>query len=412
MREAFTNVGLLKFLLSLPDLGELGSVALLDLSKDARAVFIKKGETLHADEYLDRHLYLADGEVELVANDQVLQVIKAGSERAKLALFRIHTHGLEAHCIKDARLLSLNETTFEHYISSIKPKENTTGINLSNYTATDGDAGIINEIRHEFHHNEVDLPSMPEVALRINQAVQDESLDIQKIAEIIQTDPIISARAVQVANSAMYAGTQPVQTIKRAVQRIGLRAMRAIVMSVAIRNLYTPESALVKKRMRTYYHHSLRVAVLSHTLARKIKGMDPEQAFLAGLIHDIGTVPILIRADQHKEFKDNPELLEKTLHDLSTHVGAMLLKQWNFEAELIQVVKEAENWQRDVSKADYCDIVQVAQLHCQMIGGKKLNAPALADLPAFARLELGNTDPLSIIALAKQEMNEVIHILG
>ena len=411
MAESFTNVGLLKFLLGLPDLEGLGSVALLDLSKDARAEYLKKGESLHADEHMERHLYLVDGEVELVANDQVLQVIKGGSDRAKQSLFRVHTHGLEAHCLKDTSLLSLNETTFEKYISTIKPEINTSGISLSNYQATDGDAGIINEIHEEFHHNEVDLPSMPEVALKINQAVQDESLDFQKIAEIVQTDPMISARAVQVANSAMYAGSQPVQTIKRAVQRIGLRAMRTIVMSVTLRNLYTPTSPLIKKRMKTYYHHSIRVGVICHALTKKIKGFDPEQAFLAGLMHDIGIVPILIRADKHDEIKNNAELLDKLIHSLKTKAGAMLLKQWSFEDELITVVQDAENWQRDVIKADYCDVVQVAQLHCEMIGGRKLDAPALAELPAFGRLDLGDINPMLIIAQAKQEMREVIHLL-
>jgi putative nucleotidyltransferase with HDIG domain len=164
--------------------------------------------------------------------------------------------------------------------------------------------------------------------------------------------------------------------------------------------------------MKTYYHHSLRVAVLSHAITKKLKGFDPEQAFLAGLIHDIGIVPILIRADKHDELKDNPELLEKIIHDLSTTVGAMLLKQWNFEPDLIQVVKDAESWQRDVIRADYCDIVQVAQLHCAMIGGRKLDAPPLAELPAFKRLDLGETNPMLIVAQAKQEMQEVIHILG
>ena len=270
MREAFSNVGLLKFLLSLPELEELGSVALLDLSKDARVEFLKQGESLYADEFLERHLYLVEGEIELVADDRILQVIKAGTERAKLSLFRVHTHGLEARCLKAASFLSLNETTYERYVSTIKPKEETSGINVTQYQSTDGEAGIIHEIREEFHHKEVDLPSMPEVAIKINQAVQDESLDFQQIASIIQTDPMISARAVQVANSAMYGG-QPVQTIKRAVQRIGLRAMRAIVMSVTIRNLYKAESALIKKRMKTYYHHSIRVGVISHTLAKKIK---------------------------------------------------------------------------------------------------------------------------------------------
>lgn len=412
MAEAFSNVGLLKFLLGIPDFDGLGSVALLDLAKDARAEFLKKGESLFADEHMDRHLYLVEGEVELVANEQVLQVIKGGSDRAKQTLFRVHTHGLEARCTKAASLLSLNEETFERYIATIKPVTDTSGINVSNYQASDGEAGIISEIHAEFNHNEVDLPSMPEVALKINQAVQDEELDIQRIANIIQIDPMIAARAVQVANSAMYAGSQPVQTIKRAVQRIGLRAMRAIVMSVTIRNLYNPQSSLIKKRMKTYYHHSIRVGVLSHVLTKKLKGFDPEQAFLAGLIHDIGIVPVLIRADKHKELKDNAELVENLINSLKIKVGAMLLKQWGFEEELITVVKDAENWQRDVIKADYCDVVQVAQLHCEMLGGRKLDAPKLDELPAFERLNLGDTNPMLIVAQAKQEMSEVIHLLG
>jgi len=411
MAEAFSNVGLLKFLLGIPDLDELGSVALLDLAKDARAEFLKVGEILHADEHMDRHLYLVEGEIELVSGDQILQVIKGGSERAKQSLFRVHTHGLEARCLRKASLLSLNEATFEKYIATIKPKENTSGINFGSFQDADSDAGVINEIHREFNHNEVDLPSMPEIALKINQAVQDESLDIQNIADIIQIDPMISARAVQVANSAMYAGSQPVQTIKRAVQRIGLRAMRAIVMSVAIRNLYTPKSPLIKKRMKSYYHHSIRVGVICHVLTKKMKGFDQDQAFLAGLIHDIGIVPILIRADNHDDIKDNVELLDKLIHSLKTKVGATLLRQWSFEDELITAAQDAENWQRDVIKADYCDVVQVAQLHCEMIGGKKLDAPPLAELPAFERLDLDGTNPMLIIAQAKQEMSEIIHLL-
>ena len=411
MAEAFSNVGLLKFLLGLPDLKELGSVALLDLARDARAEFLKKGDSLFADEHMDRHLYLVEGEVELVANDQVLQVIKGGSDRAKLSLFRVHTHGLEARCLKNASFLSLNEETYERHISSIKPKQETSGISFGDYQELDEEAAIIAEIQREFNHNEVDLPSMPEVALKINQAIQDETLDIQKIADIIQIDPMIAARAVQVANSAMYAGSQPVQTIKRAVQRIGLRAMRAIVMSVTIRNLYTAHSSLIKKRMKTYYHHSIRVGVLSRAIAKKVKGFDPEQAFLAGLIHDIGTVPILIRADSHSELKDNAELLENAIRDLKVSVGAMLLKQWKFEEELIHVVEDAENWERDINDADYCDVVQVAQLHCEMIGGRRMQAPPLKELPAFERLHLEGLNPALIVAQAKQEMSEVIHLL-
>lgn len=411
MAEAFSNVGLLKFLLGLPDLEDLGSVALLDLAKDARAAFFKEGESIYADEYMGRHLYLVEGEVELVTGDQVLQVIKAGSDRAKQSLFRVHTHGLEGRCLKPVSLLSLNEETYDRCTAALKPREEVTTSNFSIFDTNDGEANIIEEIKNAFHHNEVDLPSMPEVALKINQAVQDEMLDIKKIADIVQTDPIIAARAVQVANSAMYIGSQPVQTIQRAVQRIGLRAMRAIVMSVALKNIFTPQSSLIKKRMKVYYQHSLRVGVICHELTRKMKEFDKEQAFLAGLIHDIGIVPILIKADQHDEVKNNAELLDKLIHSLQTKVGATLLEQWGFENELITAAREAEDWDRDVIKADYCDVVQVAQLLCEMLGGTKLDAPDLNDLPALGRLDLDNMNPKLIIAQAKQGINEVIHLL-
>ena len=182
MAEAFSNVGLLKFLLGLPDLEGLGSVALLDLARDARAEFLKKGDSLYADEHMDRHLYLVEGEVELVANDQILQGIKGGSERAKQSLFRVHTHGLQARSIKPASFLSLNEETYEKYIATIKPKQEPAGISFSDYQEEDDEAAIIAEIRREFNHNEVDLPSMPEVALKINQAIQDEVK--KEVAEI------------------------------------------------------------------------------------------------------------------------------------------------------------------------------------------------------------------------------------
>lgn len=411
MAEAFSNVGLLKFLLGLPDLEDLGSVALLELSKDARAEFIIKDELLHADEHMGRHLYLVDGEIELVSDDQVLQVIKAGTDRAKKVLFRVNTHGLAARGLKKSSFLSLNEDTYDRYISSIKPKEKIISSKFNTSDVSEGEAGIIDEIKKEFNHNEVDLPSMPEVALKINQAVQNEMLDIQKIADIVQTDPMISARAVQVSNSAMYVGSQPVQTIKRAVQRIGLRAMRAIVMSVTLKNLYTPKSPLIKKRMQMYYQHSVRVGVICHILAKKIKGFDPEQAFLAGLIHDIGIVPILIRADNHDELKNNAELLDELILSLQGKVAATLLKQWDFEEELITAAREADMWERDVIKADYCDVVQVAQQLCDMLGGQQLDAPNLKELPAFERLDLDDINPKLIVAQSKQAISEVIHLL-
>ena len=404
-------VEVLKVLLNLSDLDDLGDVALLDLARDARLDRLKKGQALQAGKCLDRHVYLIEGEVELVADGRTLQTVKAGTDRALLPVFRIHTQGLEARCVDAARLLTLDEATFGRYASTIRPKQGG-GIDVEEFSSADQQPDLVEEIRQAFYHQEVDLPSMPEVALKISKAIQDKDADFRRIAITVQADPVIAARIVQVANSAMYAGVSQVESVQNAIARIGLQATRAIVMTVVMKNLYAPESRLLHKRMNIYYRHSIRVAAIAHALAAHLSGFDPEQAFLAGLIHDIGVLPLLIQADRRSELNQDAELLEQVIKELGRSVGAMLLEQWEFEPEFVTVARQAEDWGREVDAADYCDIVQVAQLHCVLLGGEKIDAPAMSELRAFRRLHLDEIDPIKLVEEARQEISEIVSLLG
>jgi len=147
-------------------------------------------------------------------------------------------------------------------------------------------------------------------------------------------------------------------------------------------------------------------------LAARLPGLDAERAFLAGLIHDIGVLPLLIQADRRKGLNQDAELLEQVINELGRTVGAMLLEQWEFEPEFVTVAREAEDWMREVDAADYCDIVQAAQLHCVMLGGKQLDAPPLSELTAFRRLHLDEVDPIKLIEEARQEINEIVSLLA
>ena len=404
-------VEVLKVLLNLRDLDDLGDVALLDLARDARLETLKKGQTLQAAHCLDRHVYLIEGEVGLVADGRTIQTVKAGTERALLPVFRIHTEGLQARCVRAAQLLTLDEATFGRYASTIRPIQ-AGGIDVKEFSSTDQQPDLIEEIRQAFYHREVDLPSMPEVALKISNAIQNQDADFRRIAITVQADPVIAARIVQVANSAMYAGVSEVESVQTAIARIGLQATRAIVMTVVLKNLYDPKSQLVHKRMNSYYRHSIRVAAISHALAVRLPGFDPERAFLAGLIHDIGVIPLLIQADRRSDLNQNADLLEQVVRELGRTVGAILLEQWEFEPEFVTVAQQAEDWMREADSADYCDIVQVAQLHCVLLGGKKIDAPTLSELPAFGRLHLDDIDPIKLIEQARQEISEIISILA
>jgi len=397
-------------LLQTSDLGHLGSVALVEMANAAQIQELEQGTLLLAEEFISKHVYLLSGEVVISADGKTIQHIESGTARARTPLFRIHTHGLVAKCLTSVRLLSIDEAIVNRYVASIHPKD-TDGIQVEDYVDRSQESSILAGIRHVFDHSEVDLPSLPETAMRIQRAVNDPERNLDEMAMELQADPIIAARVVQVANSAMYFPSPRVVSLQQAVSRIGLKALQTIVASVVLRNLFRPKSTLLHKRASSFYTHSIRVAAVCYILARHLKGFDPDRAFLAGLLHDIGVMPILIMADGRHDLTANPELLEIIIHDLTGTAGSMLLRQWGFDEELQTVAKEAQMWQRHVATADYCDLVQVAQLHCQHVGGHKVDAPPLIEIPAFSRLHLDKIDPVNIIHEARDEIHDIVNML-
>ena len=404
------SLAIVKLLLNVDELRDLGDIALLHLTGDAQYMTLAKGTKIQADQYLNRRLYLLEGEIELAADNKIMQHLHADSKNNPLPLFRIHTHGLVAKASTKVKLLTLDELVYQRYVATIKPKA-TEGISVEEYHDAGQLADVIEEIRHVFHHNEVDLPSLPEVALRVNASVKQDNQDLRSLAMQIQADPMIAARVIQMANSAIYRTRRRFDTVQAAISRIGIKSLQVIVMSVVLRNLFKPKSVLIHKRTKAFYAHSIRVGAISHILARHLSDFDPERAFLAGLLHDIGVMPILILADQRSDLSENPTLLEQVIQKLGGIAGELLLRQWEFSTDMQIVAKEAQHWQREADTADYCDLVQIAQLHCHLVGGKKLDAPLMNELPAFKRLHMNAIDPVAVIHEARDEIHEIVSLL-
>ncbi len=410
MTTAGSDIKILERLLGLQVLAGIGDVALIDLAQHSRTESFAAGSVLRAESYAGQRLYLVSGRITLSLDNKVLQQVEAGSDRALLPVFRVRTHGLLGQCQSTVELLSIDEATFDRY-AKIAPPENS-GIEVSEYMHVKDTSAETRKRKLDFTPAEVDLPSMPETAMRIYKILQDADADIKRVADTIKLDPIIAVRIMQVANSAMYKTAHTAESIKDAILRIGLNATRAVVMSVVLKNLFTPKSRIIHRQLQQFYQHSIRVGAIAYTLAKHLKGFDPDEALLAGLIHDIGVVPILIEADYNEILiEDEAELagnLKTRIHD----VGANLLREWGFEDSFITVAQHSEDWSREVAVADYCDLIQMSQLHCAIIGGKKLSTPAINSIPAFKRLDMDRIDPQSIIKDAKHEIHEIVEMLS
>ena len=249
------------------------------------------------------------------------------------------------------------------------------------------------------------LPTLPEVALKIREAVESDNSSAQQIAETLTQDASLSARLIQVANSPLYRSRNPIDDLQMAVTRLGIRMVKDLVISLAMKQIFQATSDVLDTHFRNVWNTAVEVAAICRMMATTVPGINPEQALLAGLIHNIGALPILVMAEDDDELFDDSDALGDIINTLQGRVGVLILRHWNFPESMIEVVKEANNFSYDhEGEANFVDLVQTSLLQ----GGHVDDSIAPDDwdkVPAFAKL--GMDTEVNIIEIEEnQEMIE------
>ena len=391
----------LKELLDLNDFKKLDDAAMVDVAEHAEIKSYLENDRLVAEKMAGYTLYLLKGELDLQTTGGLQQLVWADTDRAQTPVFYTDTPGHYGRCLSACKILQIERTVIEKY--GLNHDRFKTDLNYADFETLMGNTSLVlfDEITELFKSKSVTLPSLPEIALFIKAALEKEDVSINKLSKIIQMDPVIAARVVQVANSSQY-GEIKSDSIQEALTRIGIEGVRTIVMGVVLRDLFMPNTQPVIDAMTQFYEHSIRTGVICYALAKKLPGFDRDQAFLAGILHDIGVVPILVVADRHPQIAAKENNLAAVLTHLKSYIGGIVLQQWDFTDKFINVAKHAYDWKRKVEKADYCDLVQVALMQSHLVGGKKIKGPILSELPAFKRLGFDKANPVDNIQTLKE----------
>ena len=244
-------------------------------------------------------------------------------------------------------------------------------------------------VQAELDANRLILPTLPDVALKVRDAVAKGDATSQELADMIVTDAALSARLMQVANSPLYRGAVEVNNIQMAVTRLGSSTIRTLITSLVMQQMFTPSSELLEKNFRETWEQGVNVSSISRALSAFVPHLNADEAMLAGLIHQIGKLPILMLVENIPEFRDSPSRLEKLLEKAHPAIGKIIMDTWDFPEELKRVASEYVNFQRDSGdKADYIDLVQVAFL--QSVAGTSHPASRVDwnTVPSFAKLGL------------------------
>ncbi|KKN48892.1 hypothetical protein LCGC14_0648310 [marine sediment metagenome] len=255
------------------------------------------------------------------------------------------------------------------------------------------------------------LPTLPEVALKVREVIDNPNATAVQLADIIVTDPALSARLLKVANSPLYRGRVPIESIHMAVSRLGLSMVRNIVTSLVMEQMFNTSSKKLEKRLKALWEQSTKVSAQSQVLASKLSKMNTDEAMLAGLIHSIGILPILLEADADGSLENEDRNLEQIVDNLYPRVGAAILRKWEFPESLIEVAAEHRNLNRNSGPEgpDLVDVVQVAYLQSLFDTEKAPDPTTLNKVIAFEKV--GADTGLSVYEI-DEESEEYLEALA
>ncbi|MGZ5075006.1 MAG: HDOD domain-containing protein [Methylobacter sp.] len=290
-----------------------------------------------------------------------------------------------------------------------------TNDNLRNISANLAKNKLLTDCYRHMQSDNLVLPTIPDVSFKIRQAVNADNSNVSSIARVVQIDPSITARLIQISNSSLYLGRKKIESCPEALTRLGLKAAQDIITAFAMKSVFDAKSPFIRQKMAELWMHSSYIASISAVFALRIPGFDPDRAMLAGLVHDIGIVPILTYADNNPDIIAHPKDLVETVRKLRADIGVQIIRQWDFPDDFEQVVIHAENWFRnDNNPPDYADIVMLSQLY-SFIGKVDIKKiPKIDDLPAYKKLagHLDANDTIHILDSAKDDIEHIQQMLA
>lgn len=199
---------------------------------------------------------------------------------------------------------------------------------------------ITNGLIAAIENNKLKLPSQPEVVVRIRECVENPQTTIDQVSQLINHDPALAAKFIQVANSPALRGSVLIESLPHAVSRLGLAFVSQMATAFAMEQIFQATNETIDKLMYETWSYSTYVAAYAHAISKHISSMSAEKAALAGLMHQIGTLPILSYAQDDDALLQNQNLLLQTVKDHHWKLSSHILQHWHFPEEIVALPLE------------------------------------------------------------------------
>jgi putative nucleotidyltransferase with HDIG domain len=277
-----------------------------------------------------------------------------------------------------------------------------------------GAFAFVSELAQEVSRGKVELPSFPDVAVRVRKVLADEHVSNEQIARVVSSEAGLAARVFTLANSAaLNRSGRTITDLKTAVNRIGHNNVRTAAVSFAIAQLRrASELKHIAKELEALWQEATMAAALAYSVASRTLKLNADEAMLAGLLHNVGKIYILARANRHDSLFKDPAALPQVMRDWHANVGRAIVENWGFPEHISEAVGEHENIDRAVSEPDVTDILTVAVMMSSFVGHEADLELNMQGVKAFWRLALDNAKCVQIMRDCAEEISALRTALG
>jgi HD-like signal output (HDOD) protein len=259
---------------------------------------------------------------------------------------------------------------------------------------------FVRTLAGELSGGKVDLPSFPEIAVRVRRILSDPKSSVDQVVRVVGSEPALAARLLRISNSAsLNRSGKAVTDLRTAVNRIGYNMVRSAAISFAMAQIRSSNKlAGLEKPLNELWQRSTVVAAFAFVLARTCSRVNPDEAMLTGMMHGIGKLYILTRAIHHPELFVSGTTLEEIVAEWHTSIGKAILENWEFSEAMAQAVGEQDDYTRmDLQAADLSDVICIAILMASHSADFAALEVALNGLPAAGRLGLNEVKTRAVV---------------
>jgi len=267
----------------------------------------------------------------------------------------------------------------------------------------------------EIAGDHIDLPSFPDIALRVRRALADEDASIDQVVRVVSAEPALVVRLLQLANSAaLNPSGRRLTDLRAAMTRIGFNMARSATIAFAMSQLRRAEAYKgLEKPFGALWRSSTQVAAVSFVVAKRLTKVNAELALLAGLLHTVGKLYLLTRAARFPELLNNATVYPSLVQAWHARIARAILLNWEMAAPVVDAVQGFETCDRErEGEIDLLDVLWVGRSLAALPREAQVIPPELLESHPARRLGLDAAACEGVLVESRAEIDSLSSALS